>query len=180
MHVCLAAATAGGSVITPVPAPWLGRQVGRASNINRGATPWLADYLSASPRYTSSHFRGVFRVPLRLFDVLERELPLVDPTLHQGTDCRGRRGHPLHFKILNALRRLGTGRSFRDLDDRSRMSVEAQRQAFGAVLCAVRSRWGALFLNRHPTTRELTVLTDSFAARGLPGCMGSVDCMKLK
>ena len=81
----------------------------------------------------------MFRVPLRLYHVLERELPLVDPTLLQRTDCTGRRGHPFHVKILNSLRRLGTGRSFRDLDDHSRMSVEAQRQAFLAVLRAVRS-----------------------------------------
>lgn len=180
IEVCLAAATAGGAALEPVPAVWGGRQVGSASNISRGACSWFADYLSSSPRYTSSHFRGVFRVPLRLYHVLERELPLVDPTLLQRTDCTGRRGHPFHVKILNSLRRLGTGRSFRDLDDHSRMSVEAQRQAFVAVLRAVRSRFGPQFLNRHPTAAELAALTDSFAARGLPGCMGSVDCMKIK
>lgn len=60
------------------------------------------------------------------------------------------------------------------------MSVETQRQTFGIALRAVRSRWGARFSNRHPTEAELTAVTESFDARGLPGCMGSVDCMKIK
>lgn len=124
---CLAAATAGGAALNTVPARWDGPQPWSASNIHRACSSWFADYLSSSPRYSSSHFRAVFRVPLRLFHVLERELPLVDPTLLWWTDCTGRRGHPLHIKFLNSLWRLGTRRYFRDLDDHSRMSVKAQR-----------------------------------------------------
>lgn len=44
----------------------------------------------------------------------------------------------------------------------------------------MRSRFGPQFLNRPPTAAELVALTESFAARGLPGCIGSVDCIKIK
>lgn len=66
------------------------------------------------------------------------------------------------------------------MDDHARMSIEAQRIAFGAFLSAVRSRFGLLFLNREPTGAVLVALTEGFDKRGFAGCVGSVDCMKIK
>jgi len=137
------------------------------------------DYLSPSPTYPACEFRARFRVPLRLHRVLETELRLAQPKLRQQTDCTGRPSHPLYIKLLFSLRRLGNGSSSRDFDDQSRMSAESQRQAFEALLLAVRTRFGPRYLNREPTPTELHSIEERYAAHGFPGCVGCVDCMKL-
>jgi len=110
---------------------WGGRAPG-SRTLKRGDCMWFAQYLAPVPVYSSRHFRRRFRVPLTLYRVLEAELPAVELTLLQRTDCTGRQGHPVFAKILNSLRRLGNGASFEDLDDQAHMSVESQRQAFMA------------------------------------------------
>eukprot|EP00170_Pyropia_yezoensis_P001759 contig_7532_g1763 len=177
--VCLAAAQAVSYVSAQPPVSWRGRSVRSAPNVNRGTCSWLKDYLSPSPTYNAARFRARFRVPMRLYRALERELPLSEPSLLQGIDCTRRRGHPLYAKLLNSLRRLGSEASFHELEDQSHMSVESQRVSFLIILRAVRARLGPRFLNREPTVAELQMLSDCFAARGFPGCVGSVDCMKI-
>lgn len=75
----------GGNVHAQDPVLRRERQVGSAGKkkevhvyIERCASPWYTDYLSASPRYTSSHSRDVFRTPIRLYHVLEQDLPLAE------------------------------------------------------------------------------------------------------
>lgn len=159
---------------------WRGRQVGYAPSIRRGTCAWYESYLCPKPTYTSAQFRRRFRVPMGLYRVLETELPAVEPRLLQGTNCAGRVGHPTFAKILNSLRRLGNGVSFQDLDDQSRMSVESQREAFTHFLGAVRTRFGRQFLNRRPSVSDLRAVQDRYSARGFPGCIGCVDCMKVR
>lgn len=79
---------------------WMGRVPGSARNIDRGVSLWFLKYLSPSPMYNRSHFRALFRVPMRLYRAFERELPLVEPLLLQKEDCTGRAGHPLHVNLL--------------------------------------------------------------------------------
>ncbi|KAK1859732.1 hypothetical protein I4F81_002326 [Pyropia yezoensis] len=110
---------------------WMGRVPGSARNIDRGVSLWFLKYLSPSPMYNRSHFRALFRVPMRLYRAFERELPLVEPLLLQQEDCTGRAGHPLHVKLLNALRRLGNGVSFANIDDQALEELPARFQ--GAV-----------------------------------------------
>jgi len=185
-EVCLAAVQAAvQAAASPLPAvsslrAWSGRQAGSRRNSNRGPCRWYDDYLSPAPTYTAREFRARFRVPLGLYRVLEAELPLVEPKLMQRADCTGRPGHPLYVKILHSLRRLGNKSSFQDFDDQARMSVESQRQAFETVLLAVRTRFGPRYLNREPSPAELRSIEQGYAARGFPGCVGCVDCMKLK
>lgn len=180
LQTCVAAAQAASHFSADDMGRRRGRLQGSSGNRSRGICPWFTQYLCPSPLYNAAQFRSRFRVPLGLYRVLERELSSVEPRLLQGTDCTGRRGHPLHVKLLNALRRLGHGRSFHDLEDQSCMSIEAQRQSFMFFLNSVSERFGPHFLNREPTVTELQRLSDSFAARGFPGCVGSVDCMKIK
>lgn len=104
----------------------------------------------------------------------------MEPALLQGVDCTGRRGHPAHVKLLSALRRLGSGASFQDLDDQARMSVESQRRNFAIFLRAMRTRFGPRYLNREATSPEMQRITSAYGARGFPRCMGCVDCMTIK
>jgi len=59
------------------------------------------------------------------------------------------------------------------------MSPESQRKTFLVFLNAVRTLFGLRYLKRKPTVTELQGIFDGYAARGCPGCVGSVDCMKL-
>lgn len=158
---------------------WAGRVPGSARNIDRGVSLWFMKYLSPSPMYSRSHFRALFRVPMCLYREFERELPLVEPLLLQQVDCTGRAGHPLHVKLLSALRRLGNGVSFADIDDQACMSIESQRQNFLLFLRAVRTRFGPRYLNREPNALELQQISDAYGARGFPGCIGCADCMTI-
>lgn len=84
---------------------WVGKVAGSAGNTDRGVSAWIRFYLSPTPTNNRTHFRTRFPVPMRLYRALERELPVVEPLLLQRADCAGRAGHPLHVKILCALRR---------------------------------------------------------------------------
>jgi len=59
------------------------------------------------------------------------------------------------------------------------MSPESHRKTFPVFLNVVRTRFGLRFLNREPTVADLQGISDGYAARGFPGCVGSVDCIKL-
>lgn len=178
-RVCLVAAQAVSYVSAQPPMSWRGRAAGSARNDNRGTCSWFEDYLSPSPTYSAARFRARFRVPMRLYGALERELPLSEPSLLQGIDFTGRCGQPLYAKLLNSLRPLGSCASFHELEDQSHISVESQRVSFLIFLRAVRARIGPRILNREPAVAELQMLSDRFAARGFPGCVGSVDCVKI-
>ena len=64
------------------------------------------------------------------------------------------------------------------MDDQARMSPESQRKTFLVFINAVRTRFGLRYLKRKPTVTELQGIFDGYAARGCPGCVGSLDCMK--
>ena len=98
-----------------------------AATLLRGPCTWYTDYLSASPVYPASTFRQVFRIPIKLYWKLHNDLLEEDSSFEQQRDCFGKAGHTSHQKILCSLRRLGTGLSFAQLDDMSRMSSESQR-----------------------------------------------------
>lgn len=180
VRACLAAVEGACMDLAATPEGWRGRVSGSAPNVRRGASEWLPLYLGPSPTYTAAHFRQRFRVPLAMFRLLETELPAVEPSLRQASDCTGRAGHLTSTKLMNSLRRLGNGGSYQDLDDQARMSIESQRSAFYSFLRAVRTRFRPRFLNREPSLSELHDVEEGYAARGFPGCVGCVDCMKAK
>lgn len=179
VECCVAAA---GAVLRPSGGDtrWVGKVAGSAGNTDRGVSAWFRFYLSPTPTYNRTHFRTRFRVRMPSYRALERELSVVEPRLLQRADCAGRAGHPLHVKILCALRRLGNGTFFQDLDDQGCMSVESQRQYFVLFLPAVRDHFCPRYLNREPTALELQQISDAYAYCGFPGCVGCVDCMTIK
>ena len=146
---------------------WRGKIEGSRSNLLRGGCLWFEDYLSRNPIYHSGLFRRRFRISLKLFRLLERELPLREPLLRTRKDAKGVPGHKPWQKILSSLRGLATGRSFDDLDDHSRMSAESSRQYFFIFLRAMVTTFGDRYLNRHPSTEELETISALFQC-GLP------------
>ena len=106
--------------------PYPGRLAG-SSSFNRGCCSWFEDYLSDVHIYSSTKCRKVFHIPLKLYWALHDELLLQDPSLTQHRDASGKAGHSSHQKILCSLHRLGSGVSFEQPDDMSRMSPESQQ-----------------------------------------------------
>jgi len=153
--LCEVALASAAAVSSPSPI-WGGKKKGSRGNIDRGPCSWYNDYLHENPIYPHSTFRRRFRVPMKLFRLLERELPLVEPNLRRKTDCTGRCGAPPWQKHLPCLRRLGEGCSFSSMDDQARLSAETMRVNMRHFKTALISRFGCDFLNRRPTTAELT------------------------
>eukprot|EP00171_Calliarthron_tuberculosum_P021667 IDg21667t1 len=140
---------------------------------------WHRDYLSQRPVYTPMHFRRCFRVPLRLFRLLELDLPKQDATFTQKVDGLGRSGATCWQKILMCLRRLGYGSPFSALDDQARMSIESMRQTFQRFNRAMKLCYGAKYLNRAHTLSELQTIESFYSSKRFPGCVRAVDCMHL-
>lgn len=82
-------------------------------------------------------------------------------------------------KILVSLRRLGTGRSYDDLDDCTQMGVETIRQTCKRFTKAMIRHYSPGYLNSRPNKQELGCIEEAYAAENFPGCVGAVDCCKL-
>eukprot|EP00180_Rhodochaete_pulchella_P004147 Plantae.Rhodophyta-Rhodochaete_pulchella.ctg76429.p1 GENE.Plantae.Rhodophyta-Rhodochaete_pulchella.ctg76429~~Plantae.Rhodophyta-Rhodochaete_pulchella.ctg76429.p1 ORF type:complete len:205 (-),score=18.87 Plantae.Rhodophyta-Rhodochaete_pulchella.ctg76429:69-629(-) len=156
----------------------IGRKPGSRTT-KRGPCRFYEDYLCSRPTYGPKHFRRRFRIPMLLYRRLEDDLTRREPRLLQQFDGLGRPGHTTHQNLLAALRRLGSGRSYDDLDDQVRMSAESQRQYFLCFLWAVKAEYGPQFLNRRPSNDEWLQHNELYESTGLPGAIGSVDNMKL-
>ena len=81
--------------------------------------------------------------------------------------------------MLYSLHRLAYGLPYDAIDDQCRMSPQTQRKAFRAFLLAIHNRYGPQRLNRAPKSAELMCIESKFSAKGLPGCIGTIDCMQM-
>ena len=158
---------------------WGGRLPG-ARTRERGFSLWPSDYLGENPVYSLRQFRQRFRVPRALFFRLRDDLVAHNPRVwSQRKDCFGKWGQPTDVKVLLCLRYIGTGRSFDDLDDSSRMARETARQYVNQFYIDVNEIYGAEFYNRYPNRAELKEIAERYEDAGFPGCIGAVDCTDL-
>lgn len=127
------------------------------------------DYLSDTPVYSRAKFRKVFYIHFRLYWALHAALLDEDASFAQQSDASVRLGHSSHQKILCCLHRFGSGLSFEQLDDMSRMSTESQRAYFQRFLVAVFRRFGPMFLNREPELEELRQVILKYEDSGFRG-----------
>ena len=120
-------------------------------------------------------------MPIPLYRRLENDLLASFPEeFSRKRDATWRPGHETWQKILVALRRLGTGRSYDDLDDSARMSGEFISK-YTRIFCPSCAKlYGNEYLNRRPTAEELKKISEKYEFAGFPGCVGSVDCMKIE
>ncbi len=159
---------------------WGGRQKGGRGTIRLGACSLWRDYLCHEPVYPTWQFCRRFPVPLKIFRLLERDLPAAELELQHNVNAAGRPREYSWQKILCALRRLGDGSSYNFLDDQARMSFESMRQSFRAFVSAVRKCYATEYLNRPPTLSELRALEHAYAQNIFPGFIGALDCMQLR
>ena len=120
-------------------------------------------------------FRRRFRVPYCMF------LSLVSKYTerHERAAVVEERTYDIRLKILVALRFLATGCSFDFLAECSMMSEETCRR-FCQQFCEWMSRdLAPVYIKLPEQEEEVRHVVDLYTRLGLPGCVGSVDCVHI-
>lgn len=154
-----------------------GRQPNRDRDSSAGLRAILRDYFGADgapPLYGEEAFERRFRVTrpifLRIYNDI-RDLPF----WRQRVNATGRpQAHPLQ-KLVAAFRVLAYGESYDRTDKYVRLSRSTVAEATSRLVAFLVARYAGQYL-RPPSPAELQHILARNAARGFPGCMGSIDC----
>lgn len=169
------------AVICKKRKPKLAGRLPGTKNIDSGRSTWFEDYLGPVLTYMVSMFRQRCRVPRGMFHKSLADLTSNYPEVWViRRNAAGREVVPPGIQLMACLRILGTGRSYDDLDDGSRMSRETLGQYFRSFCRCIRNIYNKLFLNRLPTKKEQQAISDRYSEAGCKRCLGSVDGCKLK
>jgi hypothetical protein len=127
-------------------------------------------------------FRRRFRVPWDAFvDLLQKtkDSNLFGDCTLKSFDCCGCRICPYAIKLLGVLRILGRNWCCDDVAEATGMGEATVRKGF--------LEWCENFVERYyntyiyrPEGEKLTKMMDVYSRMGLPGCIGSTDCVHLK
>ena len=159
---------------------WYKDEAGIAHRRDPRATDWYRDYVSeANTSATNFHkkFRARFRLPYAAFTSLIEECKRAQ--WFAKYDSRRARGlqqpHPIELYILGALRYIGRGWVFDDLEEATKISL-SQHQRFLADFLEIGSTvWYDKWV-RHPSTaEEANKHCHEYTMAGFPGCLGSTD-----
>lgn len=136
-------------------------------------------YFSNEPVYSDEQFRRRFRMRRELFQRICDKVTQHDIYFQQKVDCTGKRGiHPI-MKVIAAFRVLAYGCSADSLDENLEISETVVYECVKKFTKAVIECFGDQYL-RAPTNEDIQELLEENAARGFPGMVGSLDCMKWK
>jgi hypothetical protein len=128
------------------------------------------------PIYTPEDFRARFRVRRDVFLHLHDAVCIADPTFIKSRDAAGKWGVPSELKVLAALQYMGLGIASVHFDQGFGMSEtlihKTTRRFWDAIIKAFKGTY-----LRMPNLTEARAISDRNASRGLPGCLGSIDCM---
>jgi hypothetical protein len=156
-----------------------GRTANKRRDFHAAWLMWRRQYWGdehTAPVYTLEDFRRRFRVPRDLFVTIHDAVLIADPKFCTLTDAAGKRGLHSEIKVAVCLRYLGAGIGADQLDDQWEMSKTMINQLVHRFCIAIVSAFKADHL-RLPSLQELNDLSRRNGLRGLPGCMGSIDCM---
>ena len=124
-------------------------------------------------------FRRRFRVPYPIY------LQIVDTNRASGLftespDAAGNPAAPLELKILSVLRVLGRGYCFDGVEELTCISAEVLRLFF-KKFCEYFARENfARYCNLPSTPEGIANYLEIFGRLGLPGCIGSTDCVHIR
>eukprot|EP00170_Pyropia_yezoensis_P003589 contig_14977_g3599 len=154
-----------------------GRMPNKKRNFALGVAMIRRDYFGvggAPPIYDEVDFERRFRVPRTLF--LRIYYDIKDLTWWaQRPNATGRlQAHPLQ-KLVAAFRVLGYGESPDRVDEYVRLSKSTVHEAVRRLVAFFLHKYQAVYL-RAPTIEDLKRILARNAERGLPGCIGSLDC----
>ena len=124
-------------------------------------------------------FRRRFRVPYPLFEHLV-EVTRNSGWFSEATDCAGHPAAPLELKVLAVLRVLGRGYCFDGVEELTLISAEVLR-VFFRKWCTLFSKENFSKYCNHPKTdEEIAENVLIYTKLGLPGCVGSADCVHIR
>ena len=162
----------------------------RDRSINYWSTTWgkLLINLSAiqgGPSITSREgklFRRRFRVPWDVFcDLVKKsvESKLFGENADKKYDISGRAICPIAIKVLGILRILGRNWCCDDVAEATGMGESTVRLNFITFCSNFVSRYYDDYIGR-PTGDDMTKMMRVYEKMGLPGCIGSTDCVHLQ
>jgi hypothetical protein len=94
-------------------------------------------------------------------------------------DITGRSICPVEIKLLSVLRVLGRNWNFDDIAEATFMGESTARRMFHTFCSNFVEHFYSVFVYR-PTGDKLSRVMKVFEQMGLPGCIGSTDCVHLK
>jgi len=154
-----------------------GRRASRERDFEGGMRRIMADYFGLDgdePVYDEATFERRFRVPrvvfLRIFDDIKER-----PFWRQAVNATGRPQAYALQKLVAAFRVLAFGESYDRADEYVRLSKATIEVCVKKLLDVLITEYEGQYL-RQPTTTELKTIMERSAARGMPGCIGSLDC----
>lgn len=162
----------------------------RDRSINYWSSTWgkLLINLSAiqdGPSITSREgklFRRRFRVPWDVFcDLVKKsvESKLFGENADKKYDISGRAICPIAIKVLGVLRILGRNWCCDDVAEATGMGESTVRLNFITFCSNFVSRYYDDYIGR-PTGDDMTKMMRVYEKMGLPGCIGSTDCVHLQ
>ena len=154
-----------------------GRRPNRPRDFDLGAYAILRDYFGVDgepPVYGEDAFEERFRLPRPVFNRLFRAI-CNEPQWRRTVNATGfPQAHAIQ-KVSAALRVLGYGEPFDRADEYCRLSRSTIDLYTRRLTHFIIDKWEPTYLRR-PNAEELEHILTRNAARGMPGCMGSIDC----
>jgi len=154
-----------------------GRRQNKLRDFRSGVHDIMRDHFGVHglpPIYDEADFDRRFRMPRVLFQRIYDDAE-DDPFFQQRIKATGQlQAHPLQ-KIVGALRVLAYGEAADRADEYVRISGSTIRQALGHLTRFIVQRYQSTYL-RERKIEELTIILARNEERGLPGCIGSLDC----
>lgn len=143
---------------------------------------WYRCYVEQSERCMDPRkkrgkkFRRRFRMPMKCFRELMgiiRDEIWFDKA--EKPNALGQDGAPLELLVLGALRYLGRGWTFDDLEDATGISEETHRRFFHNFIKACRLHLFPKYVVEPTSAEEIADAMAEFAEAGFDGCIGSAD-----
>ena len=124
-------------------------------------------------------FRRRFRVSYPMFEQIVT-MTKENRWFSDAPDCSGRRGAPLELKILGVLRVLGRGYCFDGIEELCFISAEVIRVFFHKFTRLFSVKLFLIYCNAPLSEDEIERTMKIYRRLGLPGCIGSVDCVHIR
>jgi len=152
------------------------RRANRPRDFDQGKRGIMRDYFGVDgqpPVYGERTFERRFRVPRSVFMRIYEAIR--DPAFwRQSINATGRpQAHALQ-KLVAAFRVLASGESYDRADEYVRLSKSTIEVATKKLTEFIVEEWEPVYL-RPPNDEEVERMLERNAARGMPGCIGSLD-----
>lgn len=124
-------------------------------------------------------FRKRFRMTFESFVNLVHTVTSENLFPYKSHDVTGRKALSLELKILGALRVLGRSSTFDCIAELTNSSAEVHRTFFHQFCSVINRHFFNIYIKPPQNQEEIQRITSVYEKLGLPGCIGSVDCVHI-